>query len=1206
MKKFTLSYLVDSDSNKSVNSLANISNSNIEMDLPKITELHIIIKDLNKQTTLKVIGDAIILDIKKKLLFTLGDLLTDSQNMGLHLPDEPSRKGKFLEEERLLSEYISGKTIISLEFIYKRRTIPPFYMSPTLLSKLSKNFIKTFFRYVSRGECQKVEKLLSKGFDPNIHCPKTGETPLTIAVTRSKPHEMISTLISGGAHRDFYSLAGYTPLHKAVTVGNFEGVKTLLDFGQSPNCLDRYGLTPLYYNILYDPDTKICHSLLYEHSKIGIIDKDGLQEIHQATRLNRVEQINLLLMYGADVNARCKRPKEMIKNNLTLSIRPQSVDGDTPLHVAANHNQRAAVLRLLSWGADPTLLNAENMTPIQVAQNSGNLELADLIKLFRGRKESGDIFLPTPTYNPHRRVRQPPPNSYITEPSILQTYTPNDINESHQNYQQLNSANNNNNHLLTNSYKDSADFNITEKSATCTSSYMTSSNRPIDSKPIQRAVSLCELIQSNPSDIATGSTTKWNGAWDLGPNGFYSPCYDVNAISNQIYCEMPKYENGTNIAGTLTRPVKLKQKSKDMSVSKSRTDVFTSNLHCRQQQQEQLQRQQCPIMLGSANRNPSKERTISRGQQTDVLYDFITHENKGFQREGSQTDSGISNSSCRPNTFGSLNRKHNNNIHHDQSDKYQDGVLSSYENFGQGNKKDPAHFQSIQVSNDLSSNNNKNCVNKLNQQTNNIKSVHVNICDSRHLRRSSTLHEHLDLKHSTNSKDNIRTVILERYSYSSNGIDKNERSSFGLSIRTVKNSSVIAEFTPTTNKPSLQTVKRVVPDSPAEKAGVKVGDFVLKINGADVTKASLNQVVDLLSSTSGNKVSLTLLSPKCMTPSVLINNSDSIHRTNENDGDGCVEHYVITRKSSDGNSINLINKMILPTQSVKCNQTVRSTKQARHSTISPTSSERSSDRTYKSSLNENSCLTDEGVYCQSLCTSSNVSGRSSSSSRLITNSNPIQHSYMPNNRQPSDASTHRVRFQGLPRSQTTNGISDICHDKSGNSMINSLYFPRHPRFQRVGSNESQNSSHSQTNYTQTPRQQNTDLHIVDERLHKHFSSDYPASVTRGISTKQSPLLRSYFTPEQQNLSIITGKPSHLIRRPISLNPETRKKSTNYLSDNESPSTIQTSLTTTTTTTETINNTITRTSIRDELRLSIRGSSPTNSEFLLPPPAEFSN
>lgn len=117
MKKFTLSYLVDSDSNKSVNSLANISNSNIEMDLPKITELHIIIKDLNKQTTLKVIGDAIILDIKKKLLFTLGDLLTDSQNMGLYLPDEPSRKGKFLEEERLLSEYISGKTIISLEFV---------------------------------------------------------------------------------------------------------------------------------------------------------------------------------------------------------------------------------------------------------------------------------------------------------------------------------------------------------------------------------------------------------------------------------------------------------------------------------------------------------------------------------------------------------------------------------------------------------------------------------------------------------------------------------------------------------------------------------------------------------------------------------------------------------------------------------------------------------------------------------------------------------------------------------------------------------------------------------------------------------------------------------------------------------------------------------------------------------------------------------
>lgn len=59
----------------------------------------------------------------------------------------------------------------------------------------------------------------------------------------------------------------------------------MLDFGQSPNCLDKYDLTPLYYNILYDSDTRICHSLLYEHSNLGIMDKEGLQEIHQVILL---------------------------------------------------------------------------------------------------------------------------------------------------------------------------------------------------------------------------------------------------------------------------------------------------------------------------------------------------------------------------------------------------------------------------------------------------------------------------------------------------------------------------------------------------------------------------------------------------------------------------------------------------------------------------------------------------------------------------------------------------------------------------------------------------------------------------------------------------------------------------------------------------------------------------------------------------------
>nr|CAH8876214.1 unnamed protein product [Trichobilharzia regenti] len=1095
------------------------------------------------------------------------------------------------------------------------------------MSRISKNFVKTFFRYVSRGECQKVEKLLSKGFDPNLHCPKTGETPLTIAVTRSKPYEMISTLISGGAHRDFYSLAGYTPLHKAVTVGNFEGVKTLLDFGQSPNCLDRSGLTPLYYNILYDPDTRICHSLLYEHSRIGVVDKDGLQEIHQATRLNRVEQINLLLMYGADVNARCKRPKETV-NSFNLCIRPQSVDGDTPLHVAANYNQRAAVLRLLSWGADPTLVNADNMTPIQVAQSNGNTELAELIRLFRGRKESSDIFLPTPTYNPHRRIRQPPPNSYITEPSIPQNYSPNNNNNNNNkniNYNTINenrSIDNNqiNNQLLketnNNNYTTDLHLNITEKSATCTCAYVTSSsNRILDSRPVQRAVSLGELIQPSPLDVIT---PKWNGAWNLGPSGFNSPCIDYHhAVSNDIYCDITRNNDGTSYAGTLTRPIQLKPRIKETSVSKAKTDSRSPSHHHHQQQDQhhhyhqQQQRQQCPAFSSSISNKSVRERTISRGQQTDMLYDFITSAAKGFQREGSQTDSGISNSSCRPSNFGSLNRRrtdysidkndsNGSNTQDANKSKYQEDVLSSYENFSQKNINRNSDRPFSQQARDSS---NDKCfpIQKIKGQSHNGgKMAHINVRDSRHLPRSSTMHEYLDLKCAANSSDAVRTVILERYTYSANGSDKNEqRSSFGLSIRTVKNASVIAEFTPTMSRPSLQTVKRVVTDSPAEKAGVKVGDFVLKINGTDVTRASLNQVVDLLSSSTSDRVSLTLISPKCLSPSTLNINNGNTHEEGAGGtcgGSGGGEHYVISKGGSNGNSIHLINKFTLPAQPVKSIQTVRSTKLVRHSTVSPISSERSSERTNVSSLNRDSCMTDEGIWCQSPNTSTNVSARSSSSSRqgptgnttkLLINPSILQQSSMPNSKQNLEIQSHRVRFRGLPRSQTTTGISNVDLDKSGIPLTNSLYFPRHPRFHRVGSNDSQGSSYSCSNSVQSSKPITDDLHVIDGRLHRNLSNDYPSNTMSKISSRQAVSHRSFPVSDQQSSPIITGRPTHLIRRPISLNPETRKKNMTSVSDNESTSTL------------------TPTVMTNEARGTGRGVSPTNSELLLPPPAEFS-
>ncbi|VDL91525.1 unnamed protein product [Schistocephalus solidus] len=366
MRKFTFpSQQSDSDSGRFSGGAASANSSfrNQETKPPLYILVHV--AALDRSIYLSVAKEALVCHVKQKLLEQFGDLLNDALNFGLFLPAMNGRNGKFLDEDRLVSAYVTNETTAALE----------------------QHLPQSFLRYVTRGDTKKVEKLLANGLDPNFVCQRSG-------AMRSKPSALIGILIEGGAHKDFRSRGGVTPLHKAAAIGNFDAVKTLLDFGQSPNILDAHGLTPLYHNILGDVDTRICHRLLYEHAQIGIEDIDGRQEIHQAAILGRIEQLNLLIMYGADVNVRSS-PGRQSSNRPALPVRTaksptrqQRVEfaraGQTPLHFAAIYGQSSAAVRLLAWGADPTIKNDEGRTPLEEARYHGNNSTAEAIRTFRG------------------------------------------------------------------------------------------------------------------------------------------------------------------------------------------------------------------------------------------------------------------------------------------------------------------------------------------------------------------------------------------------------------------------------------------------------------------------------------------------------------------------------------------------------------------------------------------------------------------------------------------------------------------------------------------------------------------------------------------------------------------------------------------------------------------------------------------------------
>ncbi|XP_013070339.1 SH3 and multiple ankyrin repeat domains protein 2-like isoform X3 [Biomphalaria glabrata] len=326
--------------------------------------IRIAVPELKVQKCLQFQLEHTVWQAKQRVLTAFAKDLSDPLNYGMYLPPSNGKAGKFMEEERLLNEYPIQGPIGFLEFKYKRRVYKMMQINERKLKQIhSKSKLKAFMEVVRAGNIEKINKITIKGLDPNFHDPDNGETPLTTAVTlgKSKCRDVLIALVSGGSHLDFRNKQGLTALHRAAVVGNCEAIRTMLDLGASPDCKDGRDLTPLYYSVSNDDAVQECTlMLLHERARVGICDEHGWYEIHQACKHGRVQHLEHLLFYGADMD---------VRNSC----------GNTPLHICALNNQEACARVLLFRGADPALVNYSNQTADQVAAMAGNTTIADMI-----------------------------------------------------------------------------------------------------------------------------------------------------------------------------------------------------------------------------------------------------------------------------------------------------------------------------------------------------------------------------------------------------------------------------------------------------------------------------------------------------------------------------------------------------------------------------------------------------------------------------------------------------------------------------------------------------------------------------------------------------------------------------------------------------------------------------------------------------------
>ncbi|XP_039147832.1 SH3 and multiple ankyrin repeat domains protein 1 isoform X5 [Drosophila simulans] len=95
-----------------------------------------------------------------------------------------------------------------------------------------------------------------------------------------------------------------------------------------------------------------------------------------------------------------------------------------------------------------------------------------------------------------------------------------------------------------------------------------------------------------------------------------------------------------------------------------------------------------------------------------------------------------------------------------------------------------------------------------------------------------------------------RSVVLHR-----------AKRGFGFILRGAKASSQLMQLRPSERFPALQYLDDVDPGGVADMAGLRPGDFLLTINGEDVSSASHEQVVEMIRS-AGALVNLTVVSPQ--------------------------------------------------------------------------------------------------------------------------------------------------------------------------------------------------------------------------------------------------------------------------------------------------------------------------------------------------------
>lgn len=224
---------------------------------------------------------------------------------------------------------------------------------------------------VETGSLEVVRLLLVRGANVNAAESGEGQTALMWAVAENHLG-LVQALIEHKADVNARTKSGFTPLRFAAQQGNLESARMLLAAGamivESGTAMGKIPDPLLIASA--SGHTELSVFLTEQGADPGASDSQGFTALHYAAmRRNMLPLVAALLARKASPNARL--PRDAPEQG---GVTEMSIEGATPLFLAAAAGNGGAIRQLTAAGADPHISTKQSTTPLMVAAGLGLFE----------------------------------------------------------------------------------------------------------------------------------------------------------------------------------------------------------------------------------------------------------------------------------------------------------------------------------------------------------------------------------------------------------------------------------------------------------------------------------------------------------------------------------------------------------------------------------------------------------------------------------------------------------------------------------------------------------------------------------------------------------------------------------------------------------------------------------------------------------------